>query len=295
MAVIEHELWTHFKPLWIDFNAVGDELLVAGGYGLFLKQLWLLDQEDSPIIIPLERWPDATPRVTKDLDLVIGLDLIANEETNAQLLEALEKHGFKVSERPQGKRWQFVKELGNDRRVLAELHAQAPTERVESLKTDRIRVKHKPSLGDDGVHGRLNPEAVGSNIKPFRFSIDATEVIVPNAVTWSVMKITAAHDRWLRSQDPEQDEEERRFSHAQAIKHGHDVCRTVAMMSIEERDSASVVIAAIKGTPQFQRASDIYHKFFADPENWANEVLADRWLPEDLEVIRSVLASWYNA
>lgn len=295
MTAIDDELWTHFKPLWRDFNAVGDDLLIAGGYGLFLKQQWLLKQEHPAIVVPLERWPDATPRATKDLDLVIGLDLIADESTNGQLLEALERHGFKVSERPQGKRWQFVKELGKDRQVIAELHAQAPTDKVENLKADRIRVKHKPSLGDEGVHGRLNPEAVGSHIQPFRFSTDDTEIVVPNAITWSVMKLTAAEDRWLRSQDLEEDAENRTFSRAQAIKHGHDVCRAVAMMSVEERDSASDVIAAIQDTPQFERSTSIYNEFFAGEENWANEVLADRWLADDLATIHAVLGSWYYA
>ncbi len=295
MAANEDELWTHFKPLWHDFNAIGDGILLAGGYGLYLKQQWLLEQQDPVIVVPLEHWLDATPRVTKDFDLVICLDLIADETTNGRLLEALENHGFKVAERPQGKRWQFVKELGTDRRVLAELHAQVPTAEDDSLKTDRIRVKHKPSLGDDGVHGRLNPEAIGSHIQPFRFSVDEIEVVVPNAVTWSVMKLTAAEDRWLRSQDLDQDVERRTFSRAQAMKHGHDVCRAVAMMSAGERDSALKVIGAIKDTPPFKRTVSIYKEFFADEESWATEVLSDRWPGDDLAIIQSVLKSWYSA
>lgn len=288
-------LWAHFKPLWLDFNAISDDLLVAGGYGLFLKQQWLLGQEDPVIVVPLARWRDAIPRVTKDLDLVLGLDLIADKTANSQLLDALEKHGFSVSEKPQGKRWQFVKSLGEGREVIAELHAQAPTDGTANLKMDGVRVKHKPSLGDEGIHGRLNPEAVGGHINPSKFSFDNTELMTPNAVTWSVMKLTAAEDRWLRSQDLEQDAEQRILSRVQAIKHGHDVCRAVAMMTMEERDANGAVMDAIKDTLQFERASAIYREFFAGAEDWANEVLADKWLPEDLEIIHGVLASWFAA
>jgi hypothetical protein len=295
MSSIDNELWAHFQPLWQEFQSIGGEVLVAGGYGLFLKQQWLLQQEAPTIVLPLNRWQDATPRVTKDLDLVIGLDLIADETRNGQLLEALQKNGFAVSEKAAGKRWQFVKELGKDRRVIAELHTPNPSEENQQLKADKIRVKHKPSLGDEGVHGRLNPEAVGGNIHPFSFSYDETKILLPNAVTWTVMKLTAAQDRWHKSQDANADPELRSFSRAQAIKHGNDVFRTVAMMSMDERDECTGVKEAIRETSEFQKAASIYRDFFVGTENWADEVLKDKWLPADLEVIHSVLASWYNA
>lgn len=35
-------LWPHFQPLWRDLVAAcSTNILVAGGYGLFLKQRWL--------------------------------------------------------------------------------------------------------------------------------------------------------------------------------------------------------------------------------------------------------------
>ena len=38
----EDLLWPHFAPLWIDLRQVTfPDILLAGGYGLFLKQRWL--------------------------------------------------------------------------------------------------------------------------------------------------------------------------------------------------------------------------------------------------------------
>src|ERR1019366_8372499 len=156
-------MWPHFGPLWMDLQKVGgDDLLVAGGYGLFLKQNWLLANLTVPIIIPLAQWRDTTPRVTKDFDFIIGLDLIAEAEAQKGVLAALEKHGFKVT--TTNPRWQFEKPLGEDRKVVVEIHAPLPLDDRVGLQADRIRVKSKPSLHNDGIHGRTNPEAVGCDL-----------------------------------------------------------------------------------------------------------------------------------
>ena len=65
-------LWPHFSPLWQDLGAVSStDILVAGGYGLFLKQRWLSEESSSRTVVPIQNWRDATPRVTKDVDLVL--------------------------------------------------------------------------------------------------------------------------------------------------------------------------------------------------------------------------------
>ena len=83
MIDIDDPLWAHFKPLWLDFEKAGGAILVAGGYGLFLKQQWLLESDTERIVIPLEGWQDAVPRATKDMDLVVSLDLISESSVRA--------------------------------------------------------------------------------------------------------------------------------------------------------------------------------------------------------------------
>jgi hypothetical protein len=111
----------------------------------------------------------------------------------------------------------------------------------------------------------------------------------------SVMKLTAAEDMWIKSQDRTLEAKERSYFRDQAIKHGHDVCRTLAMMTAEERESSRNVVESIKDMPPFLRAAEIYFDFFNGPQKWANEVLAGKWLPEDLDVIHGILGDWYRA
>lgn len=294
MEILDDPLWPHFESLWQELAQVGGRLLVAGGYGLFLKQRWLAGKAEPRIVVPLERWLDASPRVTKDLDLVVGLDLIADEYANGRLREVLEKHGFRITDRREGQRWQFVKDLGEKRRVVVELHAASPAPDENRLKADRIRVKHKPSLGVDGVHGRHNPEALGCEFSPFEFSIGGVGIVVPNPVTWTVMKLTAASDRWNRAQQSDLDVRERSFSREHAVKHIHDACRVVAMMSMEERDAAGAVIDVLRGTMPFRKTLGLFLQLFDGKDAWATEILRARWAAEDLNLIIEVLGSWYR-
>ena len=164
-------LWPHFEPLWKKFSETDKSIFIAGGYGLFLKQEYLLSNLDSRIAIPFEGWQDSAPRATRDMDLVLSLDLIADELANKHIAKTLDEEGFEVSRSPRGKRWQFFKDLGGDKSVIVELHATAPEERIETITSNKFTVKHKPSLGDEGIHGRTNQEAVGSEVAPFSFNI----------------------------------------------------------------------------------------------------------------------------
>lgn len=289
---IQDEMRPFFGPLLADLShELGGGVLVAGGYGLFLKQSWLLQHPELPIIVPISQWLDNTPRVTKDLDLVVGLDVISDASAHAQVLQTIGKHGFAVSEK--NPRWQFIKELPQARKVILELHAPFPSNHDAGLSVDRIRVKRKPSLGERGFHARTNPEAIGSTLNPFPLQVDGMTILVPNPITWSIMKLTAADDRWKNAQNPDKSEEFRSFSRAQAAKHAQDVCRMVAMVGRDERDATPPIIEALRAKEEFQRAARIVAESFADDEQWASQMVSEYWRSEDLEVIRSTLEAWF--
>ena len=291
-GVADDPMWPVFGPLWIDLQKIGDEnLLIAGGYGLFLKQNWLLANLDVPIIIPLARWRDTAPRVTKDFDVVIGLDLISQAEAQKDVLAALKKHGFTVTAR--NPRWQFEKQLGENRTVAVEIHAPLPPDNHASLAADRIRVKRKPSLHNDGIHGRANPEAVGCDLHPFKFEMAGAKVSVTNPVTWCIMKLTAMRDQWKRAEAAERSGEERAFCRNQAIKHARDVCRIIAMITQDERDNASAIVEAIKSTSQYSEAKKIFMAFFQPDQGVGVMAVETAWDPPDLRLIRDTLAIWF--
>lgn len=55
---------TLFAALAGPWAAASTNTLVAGGYGLFLKQRWLSEGFKSRTVVPIQNWRDATPRVT---------------------------------------------------------------------------------------------------------------------------------------------------------------------------------------------------------------------------------------
>lgn len=288
-------LWPHFQPLWRDLVAVSStNILVAGGYGLFLKQHWLSRSASLPTVVPIPNWLDTTPRVTKDVDLVLGLDLIKNASHQKSVVSALKQNGFEASDRESEQRWKFLKRLSGDQLIVVEMHAQRPDPGVDGITATDKRVKHKPSLGEQGVHGRTNPEAVGSELHQFQFSFDGVNLVVPNPVTWSVMKLTATRDRWVLSQDLASDEEFREFSRLQATKHAQDVYRIIAMMTMEERDRASEVVESLNRTDAFEAAKQCWRNDFADNPIPVVLELGTKWQAGDAATILGVLSGWFG-
>lgn len=292
---MDDPLWPHFRPLWRDLVAAcSTNILVAGGYGLFLKQRWLSNTVGLPTVVPISNWLDATPRVTKDVDLVLGLDLIKAASHQKSVVSALTQNGFEASDRPNERRWKFLKRLSGDQLIVVEMHAQQPDPDLDGITATGKRVKHKPSLGEQGVHGRTNPEAVGSELHPFQFPLDDVELVVPNPVTWSVMKLTATRDRWVSSQDLASGEDSREFNRLQAAKHAQDVYRVIGMMTMDERDRASEVIELLNGTDAFNTAKQCWRNDFADNPIPVVLELGAKWQPGDAATIRGVLSGWFG-
>ena len=240
-------MWREFQPLWSELQFVGNQVHLAGGYGLFLKQRWLLANRDYPTVIPLENWLDPTPRRRTIWTSSSALPCLQTPRPNGILFRHWNRNEFKVVE--QHPRWQFEKQLDPDRRVLVDLHAEVPEGENQNLALDKLRIKHKPSLGDEGVHGRRNPEAAGCSLHPFLFKIGEITISVPNPVTWSVMKLVSTRDRREKSEDADRDEAYRNFHHLEAMKHARDVARIVAMMTRDERERAQDVISEIREPP----------------------------------------------
>lgn len=288
-------LWPHFSPLWKDLHAASSaDILIAGGYGLFLKQRWLAEGNPPRTVVPIQNWQDAIPRVTKDVDLVLGLDLIKDATLQKSVITALNTNGFEASDRPHERRWKFIKRLQDDRTIVIEMHSRRPSRgEVGVVATDK-RVKHKPSLGDQGVHGRTNPEAVGSELHPFSFELNGVGLFVPNPVTWSVMKLTATIDRWAAAQNLDRDEEQRKFDRLQAAKHAQDVYRVVAMMTMDERDRADEVATSLLETDAFGVAAERWRNHFSDTPIPIVQQLTSKWQPGDVATIRGVLSGWFD-
>lgn len=280
-------LWEEFVPLWEAMRAAHPPVILAGGYGLFLKQRSALERQDELIAVPLARWLSFAPRATKDLDILIGLEVIADEEQLAVIGRALRQCGF-IEKQP---RWQFVKHLPGDRKVLVDIHAPEPPADHPHVVAARPRVKNTLARGPDRVHGRFNPEAIGAHLHPCDVHWDGITVIVPNPLTWAVMKVTAAAERWEQSQNPDRTPEERTEQRLQAYKHAADAGRVVALMGVAERDAVEQIQAAVTGSAAYSRACLMRREHF-DGAGFALPVLRDVWGADDVTVIVRLLSRW---
>lgn len=283
-------MWPEFFALWPELQAVGaGSVVLAGGYGLFLKQTWLLAHPEVPTIISLAQWLDSTPRGTNDFDFVIGVDLIASADAQVKVRAMLEKHGFK----PKSPMWQFEKPLGGGLSIVVDIHAPHPAEADKGVKVEQGRVKRKPSLGAQALHGRADPESIGFDLRPFRFEMDGRSIATPNPVTWCSMKLTAMRDQRVKSEDARLSPAERKEIRNKAVKHALDVCRVVALTTRDERDGTAEVIRCIEDAAPFKQAASIAAEYF-QPEGWGPTVVEFAWAPDDLRLIRDTLAAWFK-
>ena len=282
-------MWAEFASLWPELQVIGaGSVVLAGGYGLFLKQTWLAAHPEVPTIISLAQWIDSTPRGTNDFDFVIGVDLIASAEAQREVRSMLEKHGFK----PKDPMWQFEKPLVVGR-IVVDIHAPHPTEADKGVKVEQRRVKLKASWGGGALHGRADPESIGFDLQPFLFKIDGLSIATPNPITWCSMKLTAMRDQRLKSENANLSAEERQEIRKKAVKHAMDVCRIVAMTTRDERDAVAEVIRSIQQSAPFKQAASIAAEYF-QPDGWGSAVVEFAWSPDDLQLIRDTLAAWFK-
>lgn len=287
------ELWATFVPLWSELQRIAPGLKLAGGYGLFLKQQWLALPASTGArpLVPLDRWEDAIPRVTKDIDLVAEVGLIGSATVQEGVDAVLKKHGFEVV--PANARWQFERKLEGDRSVLVDFHAPPPDQEGQGVKVASRRVKPHPSLGV-GIHGRENPMAVYSDLHPFIFSLEGVEIALPNPVTLALMKLAAAKDQYDNSQDASKTGEERAIALGQARKHAADLFRSTAMMTREESDQVPAVLDAAKKSEAFGKGKTILAELFAGAGSWGNSVVSPAWKTGDHLEIQRMLAGWFQ-
>lgn len=299
-------LWPHFVPLWKDLRAIAPDLLLAGGYALFLKQQWLILRAqpsngsagiapafaDDPTVIDISRWNDANPRVTKDFDFIVGLELIASTKDQHSLHETLVRHGFEVV--PENARWQFQKQVAEGQSVLLDFQSPSPTEPRDDVRVEKRRVKPGRSLGTTGIHGRENRDANASEFNPFIFTHNSVEIAIPHPVAFAIMKLAAINDRKLASSDPEESAEIRIAEGRSALKHTEDLMRIVAMTTRSEMDRSEPILSMLRGTPSWAAASQAFAESFESSVGWNVTEAAKNWRDEDFEVMRQILTRWFG-
>lgn len=306
-------LWTQFVPLWNDLRAVAPALLLAGGYGLILKQIWIVSQtrhirteddrfltteagaqliteESVQTLINIDRWKNLTPRATRDFDFIASLDLIASADEQPKIRAVLDKHGYVTKTA----NWQFQKTIDPNRSVDVDFHAPPPIETRSDIRIEGNRIKPLKALGKAVIHGYPNPETVGAALHPFSFAFNDVDIRLPNTVTIALMKIMAMHEKHLKSLESKSSEKARGECDAQAHKHAEDLYRAMAMMTRPETEHAGAILEEVRRAPVFQKAKSAFSEHFGTTEGWGAQVVAPIWQEEDSTTIQVTLAEWFR-
>ena len=141
------------------------DLMLGGGYGLFLKQEHLA-KKGTLTLIPPDSWPEA--RATNDIDLLLRPEIVTRAEHMKTIRDGLNRLGFEVIKGAEF--YQFVKRLGGSRYVKVDFLA-GPLGQYEDpsrVKVDSRRVKPKPSVG---LHAHRSDEAVAYELEPITVSL----------------------------------------------------------------------------------------------------------------------------
>jgi hypothetical protein len=202
---------------------IGDRtpIVLAGGFGLYLKQQRLLKTEGQTLF-SRELWP--VSRTTEDIDLLLYAEIATSSQRMGEIRQALDRLGFKPIET--AKYYQFVRS-GDSGTVKIDLLAGPLGEHESRVKADDRRVRPKPSVN---LHARRTPEAIGVEEESITITLegsDSVEVRLPNALTFALMKLGALHDR-------AHDEEKNLGRH-----HALDLYRCVAMLTPSEDEAAT--------------------------------------------------------
>lgn len=172
------------------------KLIIGGGYGLFLKQLYLNENPQIRTLFPPSKMPVA--RTTQDIDLILRAELVTDSESMKAIRVALDGLGFRVVESAKFMQFERAFEQGQ---VKIDLLAAPLGEFASRVSNDSRRVRPKPSVN---LHARKLEEAVAVELHPVTIPVSGilssgephkTSILTPQTFTYLLMKLLAFRDR----------------------------------------------------------------------------------------------------
>ncbi|HUU22654.1 MAG TPA: hypothetical protein VM389_08980 [Phycisphaerae bacterium] len=252
-------LKTSLLDLLYELRDEDSPLILGGGYGLYLKQVYRQAASDTPTVIEGEFWP--APRATEDLDILLRTEVVMDAARMGSIRAALDRLNYTAV--PGAEYMQFVKQLEGGRFVKIDLLTGplGPLADDPRVKVDARRVRPRRSVK---LHAHRTEEALGFQDNTMRIAVDGllssgepyeAMVLVPSAFTLLLMKLYAFRDR---CEDEEKD---------LARHHALDLYRVVAMMSEQEFGQTLRQIAQQQNHPVLAEAGRIVAEHFDSPES----------------------------
>lgn len=240
-------------------HALGDDakgILLGGGDGLYLKQLYLADA-GVRTLIGADLWP--APRATQDLDLMLSAELVADARSMTALRAALDKLDYRVIEGSE--HLQFRRTITATQAVKIDLlTAQlAVLRNFPAINADTRRAR--PTTADrPRLHAHPTDGALTLTEAPLVIQINGTlsngqawiaPVAIPDSFNYLLMKLTAYRDR---RNDLDKD---------LGRHHALDVFRIVAMLTEPELDQLQANLRRFASDAQVRSCVDLVRSDFA--------------------------------
>lgn len=235
------------------------KLILGGGFGLYLKQLYRQKQADLRPLIAGEHWP--FPRATEDLDVFLPTELVIDIEQMQALRIALDGLGFQpVAE---AKYLHFSKPWTNGGRVKIDMLTGpiASADALAKVQISRPRVRPR---GELQLHAYLADEAIDFDKSLLPIPVEgfdsngnpgSVNVYVPQPFTFLLMKLHAFADR---SEDVNKD---------LGRHHALDVYRIVAMLAdLLDRVLGKATLQL--GKRSFRPSMTSFGSFTVSPRRW---------------------------
>ena len=232
-------------------------VILCGGFGLYLKQLYLQSQGESrQALLPADFWP--RPRTTEDMDVLVRTEIVADAERFRRLRTVLDDLEYVPI--PGAEYMQFVKQLGTSTNVKIDL-LTGPIPATLETKVVMGQRRIRPAGQSVGLHAHRVDEALLFEQDMLQIPIEGDRsdgqpysgvVFVPPAITFLLMKLFAFRDR---ADDPEKD-----FARGHAM----DLYRVAAMLSHEEFQQVRTAIRHQWDDPIIQSARSIVAEHFGE-------------------------------
>jgi hypothetical protein len=262
------------------------KFIVCGGYGLYLKQLYLKENPQITTLLPYSSLPIA--RTTQDIDLVLHAE-IATEASHMTLVrKALDILEFSVVET--AKYMQFVKNVEGGK-VKVDLLSAPLGELASKVPKDSRRVKSSTELK---LHARKMEEALGIEKFPIQIPISGTlstgtaiqtNILIPQAFSYILTKLFAFKDRL-------HDQNKNLGSH-----HALDLYRIVGMITKNEHTNIHQIALEYATHSVTESARNIIKEYFSQENDMGLIRLREHPLANDtlnLHLFTSEMASIFK-
>jgi hypothetical protein len=256
--VADDALRTALLDLHHELEEYDIKLLLGGGYGLFLKQNYLMGASERTLFAQ-DLWP--APRSTSDLDIFLKAEVVADVTRMELLRDALRRLGFKAID--SARFYQFVKESDSADPVKIDLLVGPLGEHSTQIKTDGNR-RARPRNKSVQLHAHPVPEAISIENEALPILTEgvlstgneyAGEVFIPQGFSYLLMKLNAFRDQ---RDNTEKDE---------ARHHALDLYRILAMMTRPEYELARRLSTEHSQEEKVVEAREIAKEYFGAPES----------------------------